>query len=98
MPLSEIIVHYAFRLYSKTVEISRHGLDEHWWSAQVIFAVFWSVMVFKVCVAHAVDGEACIVFHTCCIGLRVRTVEREVHVEVGEFLLQFPEVFKEERL
>ena len=38
------------------------------------------------------------VLHACCIGGRVGTVERQMEVEIGEFLLQTEEIFEVEDL
>lgn len=96
--LSEVVVHDALGLHAEAVEVIGDGLDQHGRTAEVVLTVFRSVVVLEVGVAHAVDREAGIVFHAGGISLRIRTVEGEMHVEVGELLLQFPEVFEEERL
>ena len=61
--LSEIVVHDALRLHAKAVEISSHGLDEHWWAAEVVLAILRRVVDCQIRVANAIESEAGIVFH-----------------------------------
>ena len=49
-------------------------------------------MILQVGVVHHLMNEACGVLHACGIGSRVGTVEGEVEMEVGVFLLQSEEV------
>ena len=53
-------------------------------------------MVLQVCIADTVYCKSFVILHALSIGNRVLAVEREVEVEVRIFLLQFPEVLKEE--
>ena len=53
-------------------------------------------MVLKIGVANAINGKSLIIFHALSICNGVLAVEREVEMEIGVFLLQLPEVLKEE--
>ena len=55
-------------------------------------------MVLEVGLVHHIVDESCHVLHSCCIGCRIRTVEREVEVEIRELLLDCREVFEVECL
>ena len=96
--LPEIVVHDILRLHAQRIEIVGHGLDQHWRTAKVVLAVFRCIVILEIGVADAVHRKAGIVLHTGCVGLGIRTVEREMEVEIGEFLFQLPEVLQEEGL
>ena len=94
--LAKIVVHNALRIYAERIEIVGNGLDKHWRAAEVIFTVFGCIVVLKIGVANAINGKSLIIFHALSIGNRVLAVKREVEMEIGIFLLQLLEVFKEE--
>ena len=98
MDLSEIVVHNAFWVYTERIEVVGNCLDEHRRSAEIVLAILWSLVVLQVCIADTVYCKSFVILHALSIGNRVLAVEREVEVEVRIFLLQFPEVLKEEGL
>ena len=52
-------------------------------------------MLLQISVAHDGSHESCGILDTCCIGLRIGTVQGQVEVEVVEVLLQLQEVVQE---
>ena len=75
-----------------------HGLRHHWRTAEVVFAVFGSLVSLEIGIAHHWRNEARRVLDACCICLRIGTVESKVEMEIGEVLLQLQEVVEERNL
>ena len=80
---------------SKRVEKVEYCLGHHWRTAKVIFAVFRILMLLQIGVAHHRSYEAWGIFDSGFVRFWIRTVKREVEVEVIEILLQLEEVIKE---
>ena len=83
---------------AERVQEVEDGLCHHWRTAEVVLTVFGCLMSLEVGVAHNGSHEARCVLDTCCICLRIGTVESEVEVEVGEVLLELQEVIEERNL
>ena len=98
MNLTEVIVHNCILINTETVEIICYCLNQHGRTAEIVFTIFWCLMILQVGIADAVNRKSGIILYTCSIGFGVLVVERQVEMEVGEFLLKFPEVFQEEGL
>lgn len=79
---SEIVEAYHIVLHSERMEKVEDGLGHHRRTAEIVFAVFWVLMLFEVCIAHYRSYEARGIAKPCCISLRVRTVECEVEMEI----------------
>ena len=73
-----------------------HSLRHHRRSTEVVFDIFGSIVLLEVCITHNRSDETWSILDAEAISLGVWTVERQVEVEVGEFLFQSEEVFEEE--
>ena len=93
---SEIIETDVGIVHSEGVQEIQYRLSHHRWTTQVILDVLGSVMLLEVGVAHNRSDEARGVLDTELVCLRVRTVQRQVEMEVRELLLQREEIVEEE--
>ena len=93
---SKIIEADVSVIHTKRVEQVEDGLGHHRRTAEVVLDILGSVMLLEVGVAHDRSDEARGVLDTQLVGLRVRTIQREVEMEVGELLLQREEILEEE--
>ena len=93
---SEVIKTNIGIVHSEGVQEIQYRFCHHRWSTQVVLDVLGSVMLLEVGVAHDRSDEARGVLDTELVCLRVRTVERQVEMEVRELLLQSEEIVEEE--
>ena len=75
-----------------------HRLRHHRRTAQVVLDVLWRIVLLEVSITHHRSDESGRVLHAKAISLRIRTVKRQVEVEVRELLLHLQEVLHEEDL
>ena len=93
---SEVIETDVCIIDAQRVEQVEDGLRHHRRTAEVVLDVLGSVMLLEVGVAHNRSDEARGVLDTELVCLRVRTVQRQVEMEVRELLLQSEEIVEEE--
>ena len=83
---SEVIKADIGIVHTEGVEEIQYRLGHHRRTAEVVLDVLGSVMLLEVGVAHNRSDEARGVLDTQLVGLRVRTIQREVEMEVRELL------------
>ena len=93
---SEVIKADVCVINAQRVEQVEDGLGHHRRTAEVVLDILGSVMLLEVRVAHHRSDEARGVLDTELVCLRVRTVERQVEMEVRKLLLQREEIVEEE--
>ena len=84
--------------YAQRVEQVKHCLCHHRRAAEVVLDVLWSVVLLEIGVAQDWSNEACGIFNTQSVCLRIWTVQCQVEMEVRILLLQCQEVLHEEYL
>ena len=73
--LSEVIIHDSILVNTKTIKIIGNCLDKHRRSTEIVFTIFWSLMVLKILITNAVNSKASIVFYASFISLWILTVK-----------------------
>ena len=92
MSASEIVVMDVFRLHTQRIEHLVDSRAHRAGAAHVILDVLGIVMILQIGVVDHLMHKARSVAYARCVGCRIRTVERQMEMEIGKILLKLQEI------